>query len=173
MSDGQKTKVSEAPEPDLHPEALRGKTVVIGIGNPYMKDDGIGIQVADEISRRELGPSVLVYSYYALDLSLLSFFLNASRVIIIDALKSGNRPGTVSTFSIESTKTPFLELPNLHELQLFDIMDLASQTGVLPPNIMIVGIEPADCDAGEGLTREVSEAIPNVISTVVRLIGKS
>lgn len=183
MNEGQKggggnDYYSIVPEPELQPEDLAGKIVVIGIGNPYMRDDGIGIQVASELQRMELGPRVLVYAYHSMDLTLLSFFQRASRIIIVDALKSGFQPGHVSKYEISENKRPLHELPNLHELQLFDIVDLARETGMLPPpssssNLVVVGIEPFDCRQGEGLTSKVSEALPTAISTVLQLLNES
>lgn len=158
----------QAPEPDLHPESLSGKNVVIGIGNPYMRDDGIGIQVVNELRKLNLGDEVLVYDYQAMDLSLLLCFEKASKVIIVDALKSGSPPGAVSKYSVtKNEEGPLLRLPNLHELQLYDIVDLASQTGILPFPLIVIGIEPKDCTIGEGLTDEVAAAVPKALSKVV------
>jgi hydrogenase maturation protease len=157
----------QPPEPDLHPELLRGKYVVIGIGNPYMKDDAIGLRVTRELRSRELGKDVLVYDYHAMDLSLLSFFRNASKIIIVDALKSGSSPGTVSKYLVSQKDGPLLKLPNLHELQLFDIMDLANHDGLLPSSSIVIGVEPSDCGAGEGLTEKVAAAVPVAVSRII------
>ena len=167
MSEEQGEPRSQPPEPELHPEFLAGKSVVIGIGNSYMKDDAIGIRVANELRGRDLGSDVYVYDYQAMDLSLLSYFQKASKVIIVDALKSGSPPGTVTKYSISKKEGPLLELPNLHELQLFDIMDLANQAGFFPVSPTVIGIEPEDCTAGEGLTERVTDAVPVALAKVL------
>ncbi len=159
--------MAQQPEPELHPEALKGKRVVICVANPYMKDDGIGTSVASELRKLDLGSEVFVYDYQAMDLAMLSYFQHASKVIIVDALKSNSAPGTVSKYSVTSREDPFLKLPNLHELQLFDIMDIANNTGVLPHSSVIIGIEPKDCTFGEGLTERVAAAVPIATAKVV------
>lgn len=66
---------------------VEGSSVVIGLGNVFMRDDGIGIQVARELRRHNLGKGVLVYDYQEMDLSLLEYFQGASKVVVVDALK--------------------------------------------------------------------------------------
>ena len=117
--------------PELGETSFEGKTVVIGLGNQYMKDDGIGLEVTKELRLHDLGSQVLVYDYQALDLSLLWEFQGASRVIFVDAMKSGERPGTISRYTIAPSKDPLIQLPSLHALQLYDMFDLASQAGLL------------------------------------------
>lgn len=156
------------PEPDISEASFEGKRVVVGLGNPYMKDDGVGILVAKELRRRNLGAGVLVYEYQALDLSLLWQFRGASMVIVVDALRSGGSAGTVSTYSIKPREGPLLQLPGLHALQLYDMFDLANQTGTLPCPVTIIGVEPGDCNPGEGLSQEVSASIPRVVDAVLQ-----
>jgi len=144
-----------------------GKLVIIGLGNPYMKDDGVGIQVAREMMRRDLGPEVVVQEHQALELSLLWQFSGASKILVVDALRSGGPPGTVSKYSIVPREGPLTELPNLHSLQLFDMFDLANQSSLLPCPVTIVGIEPECTDPGEGLTEGVSSAIPKAVESIL------
>jgi len=148
--------------------SFEGKRVVIGLGNPYMKDDGVGIQAAKELKRRDLGAGVHVFEYQTLELSLLWQFRGASKVIVVDAMRSGGTVGTVSTFAITPREGPLRSVPGLHALQLYDMFDLANQGGMLPCPVIIVGVEPADCSPGEGLTERVSAALPQVVEAVVR-----
>lgn len=166
VTDGRETPEKED-DPELGETSFEGKTVVIGLGNQYMKDDGIGLQVTRELKRHDLGKEILVYDYQALDLSLLWEFQGASRVIFVDAMKSGERPGTISRYTIAASKDPLIQLPSLHALQLYDMFDLASQTGLLSCPVIIIGVEPKDCDVGEGLTEELTAALPRVVDKVI------
>ena len=109
----------------------------------------------------------MVYEYQTLELSLLWQFRGASRVIIVDALRSGASPGTVSMFAIAPREGPVLELPSLHALQLYDLFDLANLPGMLPCPVMIVGIEPNDCSPGEGLTDDLAAAVPRAVELAI------
>ena len=138
-----------------------------------MHDDAIGMEVAAELRKLSLGEKVVVYESQTMDLSLLMYFKEASKVVLVDALNAGEIPGTVSRFSITDPKNPLPNLPSLHEMQLYEIVDLASQTGVLRCPIVIVGIEPKDCTPGEGLSTEVKEALPKAINAVLKELNLS
>jgi len=160
-------------DPDTSQVPVEGKSVVIGLGNPYMRDDGVGIEVARELGRRGLGPEVLVYEYQTLELSLLWQFRGASKIIIVDAMKSGGSIGTVTTHRITPREGPLLDLPSLHSLQLYDMFDLANQSGMLPCPLTIIGVEPSDCNPGEGLTEPVAAAIQRAADTVIHALDGS
>jgi hydrogenase maturation protease len=143
-----------------------GKTVVIGIGNRYLKDDGIGIEVADEVEG-VLGDGVLVCSYQSVDLSLLAQFEGASKVILVDALRSGAPPGAVSKYAIIPRKKPLDSINGLHSLELEDVFDVATQSGLLACPVTIIGVEPKDVSPGEGMSDELIRAVPRVVSAII------
>lgn len=147
--------------------SFEGKRVVIGLGNQYTRDDGVGLVAADELRKRDL-PDVTIYQYTALDLGLLWSFRKASKVVIVDALRSGASPGTIQTYSIAPRSEPLTKLPSLHTLQLYDLFDLARQTGQDLCPVVIVGIEPKDTGPGEGLTNEVVARLPDLVETVTK-----
>ncbi len=158
-------------EPDVWEASFEGKRVVIGLGNEYMRDDGVGIRVAKEVRGRNLGADVLVYEYLELELSLLWRFREAAKLVVVDALSSGGSGGTISTYSITPRDGPLLQLPSLHSLRMHDVFDLANRAGALPCPLTIVGVEPEDCSPGEGLTEAVASAIPRIVDTVVQELG--
>jgi hydrogenase maturation protease len=147
--------------------SFAGKTIIICVGNEYLGDDGIGIRVANELKGRLLGDNVLVDTFQAPDLSLLCNYSGASKIILVDALKSGAPPGAVSRFAIVPNKGPIGSLQGLHALGLQEIFDVASQTGLLTCPVTIVGVEPKDCTAGEGLSQELAEVVPDVLTEVM------
>ena len=153
------------PDPD---ETATGKTVVLGLGNPYLRDDGVGIVVAKELQRTNLGEGALVRAHQTFDLLLLSEFGGASRLIIVDAVRSGSAPGTVTEFEVAPGPGPLSSLPGLHSLELHDLIDLAGRIGFLSCPVTIIGVEPRDCGVGEGLSLEVERAIPKVVAMVAK-----
>lgn len=152
-----------APDPD---ELATGRTVVLGLGNPYLRDDGVGIEVAKELQRRSMGEDTIVRAHQTFDLWLLSEFSGASKLIIIDAVRSGSPPGTVTEYEVAPRPGPLSSLPGLHSLELHDLIDFASRMGLLCCPVTIIGIEPKDCGVGEGLSQEVERAIPEVVTLV-------
>jgi hydrogenase maturation protease len=158
--------VEVGPDPDSDGRSLSGKTVVLCLGNRYMRDDAIGIRVGEALRGLRLRKDVLVDACQTVDLPLLSRYGGASKVIVVDALKSGARPGAVSRYAIAARVGPIRSLPGSHGLQLHDIFDVARDTGLLTCPVVIIGVEPKDCSVGEGLTPELQAALPNAVAAV-------
>ena len=156
---------SAVPDPD---ERVTGKTVVLGLGNRYLRDDAVGILVVEELQRHELGAGVVVRAHQTFDLWLLSQFAGASGLVIVDALKSDSAPGTIAEFSVTPSPGPLSSVPGLHSLGLHDLVDFASRVGLLTCPVTIIGVEPKDCEVGEGLTPEVERVLPDVLARVKR-----
>jgi len=152
--------------PELWEMSFAGKTVVIGLGNPYMRDDGVGIHVAKRL--RGLDPGrYFVYETQAMDMSLLWQFKDARKIVLVDAMSSGSGVGSVSKYAVRSREGPVTEMPSLHALQLFDLFDIVHQPGLIPCPLTIVGIEPKDCSPGEGLSEEIERAVPRAVEAVM------
>jgi len=143
------------------------KQIVVGLGNRFVHDDAVGIEVVGELRKRDL-PSVELVDYEEMDLSLLEEFGDASRLVIVDSMKSGTKPGTVSVFSVAEGSVE--ALPSLHELELSDMVTLARKVGLLSCPVLIVGIEPAELTVGEGLSPRVRAAVPAAVETVLALL---
>ena len=146
-----------------------GKIVVLGVGNPYMRDDGVGIQVVHDLPSRGVGEEIVVQESRALEASLVWQFRHAAALVIVDALVSGALAGTISRFSVTPRAGPVEGIPSLHELQLHDLVDLSGLDMVSFP-LIIVAIEPKDCSLGEGLTEELRAAVPRAVDEVVKVL---
>jgi hydrogenase maturation protease len=133
-----------------------------------MKDDGLGMRVAQALRKRDLGKNVSVEEHPDMDLTVIEKLRDASRVIVVDAVKGGKRPGTVSKYTLTPRKGDLTELPSLHSLKLSDIIDVAMTTGILSCPVVIIGAEPKDDSPGEGLSDEVESALPKVVEAVIR-----
>ena len=162
----------DASDPGIDEVNSVGKTVIICLGNRYLKDDGLAIQVADELNERSLGGNVLLDVCQTMDLSLLGRHRHASKIIVVDAMKGGAPPGTISKWTIARREAPLTALPGLHGMELHDLFDLASEAGLLTCPVTIIGVEPKDCRVGEGLSAELMSAVPSVIAEVERELGR-
>ena len=152
-------------------ESFAGMTVILGLGNPYMRDDAVGIFVARELKKMKLGRRVVVHESHTLEASLIWQFRDAASLVVVDAAKSGAPPGTVSKFAVAPKRSQTTGIPSLHELQLHDLIDLAG-TELISVPVTVVAIEPKDCSAGEGLTEEVKAAIPLAVEEAVKLANQ-
>ncbi len=130
-----------------------------------MGDDGVGVLIAKSLRKLDLGRQVVILERLAADISLLGYAKEASKLVIVDAIKSGNPPGTVTRFSTEDRGSPVPSIPLSHESGLGDIRALAKAGGVRTP-ITVIGVEPADCSPGRGLSKPVADAVPLLLSNV-------
>jgi hydrogenase maturation protease len=136
-----------------------------------MRDDGLGILVARVLKERELGKDVSVEEHSAIDLGVIQNLQDASKLIVVDSVKSGKEAGTLTKYAITTRKGELTELPNLHSLKLTDVIDLAMSSGILRCPVVIIGVEPKDDSPGIGLSREVESALQQVIAEVIREIS--
>jgi len=148
------------------------KTIIIGLGNPILGDDGVGWQVAEEV--QAIRPSLEVECLAVGGLSLMERLIGYERAIIVDAMHTGHgRNGTVSTL-------PLIDMPDLsaghttavHDLSFSTALALGRQMGAsLPDEITIVAIEADQVyDFSEELSPAVREAIPEAVTAVLGII---
>jgi hydrogenase maturation protease len=144
---------------------MKKKTVIIGVGNLILKDEGLGIHVVKELEKRELPCRVEVVDGGTATMELLSTLLEAERIIIIDALKAGEEPGSiyrvVPNDLIHETERPL----SLHQVGLLEVLGMARQLGG-HGEVVIIGVEPKEISWGMELTPEVKARVPKVIEVV-------
>jgi hydrogenase maturation protease len=144
--------------------------VVVGLGNVFMRDDGVGVMVAKAIEALGL-EGVSVFVEESSDLTLLDVFEGASKVVVVDSIRAGGRPGDIHIRSFTGDVSIEPSLPSLHGLQLHEVLQVAKSTGSLTCPVVVVGIEPRDVSLGQGLSSEVAAAVPKAVETVVRQLG--
>lgn len=145
--------------------------VVIGLGNPVLTDDGVGIQVARAVKARlaELDCQADVIEAYSGGLSLMESMTGYKKAIIIDAMITGQLvPGTFRCLELShvfQTKNSM----SVHDLDLPSALEIGKALGLLlPGEIKIWGIEALNIDEfSETLSPEVSKAVPIVTNLVL------
>ncbi len=143
------------------------RTLLIGIGNPYRRDDAAGIIAVQRA--RPLLPKHVESLECTGDLTALLAVWQGARCIIVDAMRSDGVPGTV--VRIDSQKLPLLaELHffSTHAVGLPEVIGLARALGRLPDELVLFGIEGADFSEGEGLSPEVEKAVEDVVRYILR-----
>ena len=144
----------------------RGRITVLGIGNPLCRDDGIGIRVAGEM--RESGKYSeidIIDGGAAPDLfSLLD--TNISKLIIVDALRGGGRPGEIYRLKVGGENIADETPSSLHGMGILDSLKLMKQLGRCLPAVIIIGIEPSDVSHGLRLSAAIEALVPDLIKAV-------
>ncbi|MGB9723176.1 MAG: hydrogenase maturation protease [Chloroflexia bacterium] len=145
----------------------RPATVVIAIGNPILRDDGVGFYVAEDLRGRLNERRVEVVRACAGGFRLLDALAGRRRAVLVDALRLGGKPGQVYLLSAEDLQGR-IRAATPHEAGLPEALALGQQLGMEMPEVVVVGIEPAEVEEfGEGLTPEVAAAVPEAVALVL------
>lgn len=147
------------------------RSIVIGVGNPLLGDDGVGIRVAREVSKRFHGHcDIAVSELYAGGLRLMEAMVGFDRALVVDAMVSGVcPPGTVRRFTPEELGAT-RNLLCAHDTSLPAALAMGRMMGLpLPEEIQVWGVEAVCCEEfGEALTPPVEQAVPGLVDELVR-----
>lgn len=142
--------------------------VVIGLGNPLMGDDGLGIAVLERLRARYVLPAeVELVDGGTWGLNLLPVIEDAGVVILIDAIDAGLAPG--SPVRIERARLPRYLATKIspHQVDLRDVLGLAELRGTLPDDTVAVGLQPQSIALGDGLSPVLERALDAMTATVL------
>jgi hydrogenase maturation protease len=157
-------------------------TLILGIGNPLMADDGAGIQVIDLLRRETLPPGVELRDGGTAGVGLVSEMEGVERLILIDCARMAPRPGENGQTPPEPGCWRRLKLEevrlldhegtsfSLHDANLRDALRLAEALDLLPPQVILYGIQPAAVEWDRPMSAQVSAALPGVVQAILQEI---
>ncbi len=150
-----------------------GGILLIGVGNEYRNDDGLGLFVARELRRRSLG-GVTIVERSDVGASLIEVWAGRSAVLLVDAVVNGGAPGLPHRLDASCGPLPRSVFHySSHSIGLAEAIELARELHRLPPKVIVYGIECEVFDAGVGLSPRVVRAIPELLGLIehdVRLL---
>jgi len=142
--------------------------LILGLGNPLLGDEGIGVRVAEELQGLELPDGVTVVEGGTAGLGLIGLMEGYQKVIIVDAADMGHPPGCVVRFTPLEAQLKTVEAPlSLHQIGLGEALTLAEALEVAPAERIIIGVQPSQVEMGAGLSPEVERAIPKIIRIIL------
>lgn len=149
------------------------KTLVIGLGNPLLRDDSVGLRVVQSL--REFSadhPDIAIMEDYWGGLRLMEQMIGYDRAIIVDAICTGATPGTIHLLSPDDIPTQ--RSASAHDVNLPTALEFGRQAGAHLPsfeNIHLVGIEAADVQTfDESLSPEVEVVLPEAVNKILSLL---
>ena len=146
------------------------KTLILGLGNPILTDDGVGPRVAKELEGRLDRQEITVMEGSVGGLGLLDLLAGYDRAIIIDAIETvGGTAGQIYRLDLEAfAATRHAASP--HDVNFATALELGKRLGVaLPRQIDIFAVEVADVSHfSEEFTPKVTEAIPLCVEMIVQ-----
>jgi hydrogenase maturation protease len=150
------------------------KTLILGLGNPLITDDSIGLRVIEELKSPLADRSdVEVSEDYWGGLRLMERMIGFDRAIVVDAIQTGAPPGTIHRLTPDGIPTQ--RSASAHDMNLATALEFGRQAGMLLPaneGIRLVGIEAEDIlTFSEQCTPAVQAAIPRAVEVVLEVLA--
>lgn len=149
------------------------QTVLIGVGNTFRRDDGVGVQIA-RMLKQELAERlpVSVVESSGEGASLMQAWQGYHRVYLFDAVRSNDAPGCIHRLqaAVQNFPSDFFKYSS-HAFSLAEAVELARVMDKLPEELIVYGVEGADFGYGEALTPDVERAAGKVVEQVLDELG--
>jgi hydrogenase maturation protease len=155
------------------------RVLVLGLGNLLLTDEGIGVHVAHELQKQDLPANVEVIDGGTAGMDVILSQQGFDKLVVVDAIRFGNRPGTVYETRLSAEEQNELahffdsegaSVISLHQLGLINALAVAKKLNCLPREIVIIGVEPGRISPGLQLTEQVEQTVPKIINTVLEEI---
>lgn len=144
------------------------ETLVIGLGNPLLGDDGLGIVALDRLEREwEVPAAVRLVDGGTLGLSLLPVLEQAGAVLLLDAVEAGLDPGAPVMLEGDQLPRRLCHRTSCHQSGLPEVLALGELRGTLPARLVVVGLQPGQLEAGHGLSPPVVRGLDLLLRAVV------
>ncbi|MBF0166527.1 MAG: hydrogenase maturation protease [Alphaproteobacteria bacterium] len=144
--------------------------LVVGIGNEFRRDDGVGLILAERLKARQI-PALDVVLHHGEGTGLMALWQGRSLAVVIDAVSSGKPAGSLHVIdAVRDSVPPDLILFSSHAFGLAEAVEMARNLDQLPKQLWIVGVEGQDFKHGQELSRDVASALDLALETVLTLI---
>ena len=144
------------------------KTVVLGIGNLIMQDEGVGVRVVEALQRDHSMPDgVTLIDGGTSAMEMLDELSDLDHLIVVDAINAGKPPGTLLRIEGEDVPVFFRTRLSPHQIGLPDVMASLEFLGAAPKKMVILGVQPQTMELGMELTPVVAAQVPALVKQVL------
>lgn len=149
-------------------------TLVLGIGNTLLADEGAGIHLLDHLRVHHADlPGVTWLDGGTLGFVLAPRVEDCDNLIVLDAAQLGLEPGSISLFEgVDMDDFVSHGTLSVHEVGLADLLSIARLTGRLPRKRALLGIQPQTLGWGDNPSEAVAAAIPVAAREIVDLLQR-
>jgi hydrogenase maturation protease len=141
--------------------------LVLGLGNVLLADDGVGVRAVAALERDfEPPPGVRILDGGTLGLALLGELAEARRIVLVDAVATGDPPGTLVRVDGDEVEPAVRGRLSPHQIGVADLLDALRLLDRIPESITLIGLTPATIELSTELSPAVASALPALIATV-------
>ena len=151
-----------------------GQTLIVGVGNRLIGDEGIGPHIVDNLQQLPMPGDVRVLDCGCDLLNLVSHIDKPRKIVVVDAVRAGAEPGRIHRFDLSDFQSVQTKTHSAHQLQITDALRLLRQVypSLADCEITVIGIEPKAIGLGTGLSKEVTENIADLTRRVLEEISE-
>jgi hydrogenase maturation protease len=150
-----------------------GGVLVIGLGNPIMADDGLGLVALERLRQRwSLPESVRLVDGGTWGMNLLPLIEEAERVLFLDAIDASRPVGALVLLEREELPRFFALKLSPHQIDLREVLALAELRGTLPSDLVAIGLQPGRLEMATGLSPEVESRLDDLLTAAVERLER-
>jgi hydrogenase maturation protease len=149
------------------------RITILGIGNLLLKDEGIGVHLVQKLESLVDKPNIKIVDAgtYPDFMSLVDD--NLDKLIVLDAVKTGDRAGTIYRFSSDDVDSDSTLPVSAHDIGVLDSLKTMALFNKQPKSTVIIGIEPGTIEFGLELSPEIEDKLPRIIDLVLKEIEET
>jgi len=139
-----------------------------------MSDDGAGVRAVQELQRSYSFPdNVSVVDGGTLGLDLLPMLEGVTHLILVDAVETGEKPGTLIRLTGEQLPIALETKLSPHQMGLKDLLAVSGLMGHVPREMVLVGVQPGSIEMGAELTVEVNSKLDEIVANILAELEKT
>lgn len=151
----------------LHP----AEVTILGVGNVILRDEGFGVRVAEYLDAYyDFPESVQVIDGGTLGIELTQYVTGTKKLLVIDSINGGQAPGTRFHFHNDDIMAHFQDKLSAHEVGIQDVLALLTVTGRKIPEVVVLGAQPYDLEAGVELSPEMKKLLPLIAQEAIDVL---
>jgi hydrogenase maturation protease len=149
------------------------RTLVLGLGNPLMGDDGLGLVALQSLREEwELPETIDLVDGGTWGMNLLPLIEDARELLLLDAIRHGAAPGTLVVLGRAGLPRYFAHKISPHQIDLKEVLGLAELRGRLPARASAVGLEPERVELGLELSATLAERVGDVTRAAAHILQR-
>ncbi len=159
----------------MMPDSEYGKKIgILGVGNLLLSDEGVGVHLVRYLEQHYIMPAeVELYDGGTAGLYLSGFVETCRVLIVVDALAIKAQPGTIRIYYDDEVKSSLLQTHlSPHQMGFLETVELCRLQGREPEQLVVIGVCPAQIDAGVELSDEIREVLPLLAGEVLNQLSR-
>ncbi|MDU2066465.1 MAG: HyaD/HybD family hydrogenase maturation endopeptidase [Sporomusaceae bacterium] len=149
------------------------KTIILGIGNILLSDEGFGVKAVTALDEKyKLSEGAEFLDGGTLGMDLIPYLSEAQRLVILDCIQGGGEPGDVYDFRGEAVNLYFQNAVSLHDIGIQQVLAILQVLETPLEEVVVLGVQPLSLDVGMELTDPVSVQLEPICKKTLQLLAE-